>query len=347
MEACFLPLTRKHATRYCKAMRVTRKRLAVSCATLLLLAVAGLNGLAWSQSHAMLHYADGGTRTLKPEALTPLQKALILITGTRVPRPHSTRTPADYQLPFERLHFPASPEIELGAWYCPVPTDSPLLVILFHGYAQDKASLLPEAAALHSLGIPSLLVDFRGSGDSSASHATIGFEESEDVAAACRYARSHYPRSRLVLYGQSMGAAAILRAIARCDVKPDAIVLEAVFDTLLQTVENRFHAMKVPAFPNAHLMVLWGGWQFGFNGFALRPVDDARAVRCPALFFHGSGDPRARPEEAERVRLAIPGRTSRILYPSAGHDDTAVASPDLWRRSLRTFFEDAFERHAP
>jgi pimeloyl-ACP methyl ester carboxylesterase len=291
----------------------------------------------------MLHYADGGDRTRKPEELSVLRKAVVMLTGTRVPRPHSSKTPADFLLPFETLDLPtgaAGPH--LGAWYCPVPTNSPFLVLLFHGYAMDKASMLPEAAAFHALGIPSLLADFRGSGDSSASHVTIGFEESEDVAAVVRFARARFPGAKLVLYGQSMGAAAILRAVARHEVKPEAIVLEAVFDTLLHTVQNRFDAMKLPSFPAAPLLVFWGGFQFGFDGFDLSPLADARSVRCPALFLHGSGDPRARPSEADRVRAAVPGGASMVIFPSTVHDDTAIRHPVEWRKTLQAFFGSAF-----
>lgn len=328
-------------------MTVLRKRLLRRVLGLFLLAVIGLNALAWIQVRAMLRYADGGTGTRKPEALSPLQKALVLFTGTRVPRPHGAETPADYGLPFERLTLSVPGGVRLGAWFCPAPATGSVVVLLFHGYAQDKTSLLPEAAALQAVGLSTLLVDFRGSGDSSASHATIGFEEGEDVAAAFRYARTRFPRTTLVLYGHSMGAAAILRAVAaHADVRPDGIVLEAVFDTLLHTVENRFHAMKIPSFPNAQLLVLWGGVQFGFNGFTLNPVDYARAVDCPTLFFHGTGDPRATRREAERVRDAIPHRSATfVTFPSSTHDDIAFHHRALWQRNLDTFIQNLPPTH--
>jgi hypothetical protein len=42
----------------------------------------------------------------------------------------------------------------------------------------------------------------------------------------------------------------------------------------------------------AELLVFWGGRQFGFNGFAHNPIRYAQALRCPALFQHGSKDNR-------------------------------------------------------
>jgi pimeloyl-ACP methyl ester carboxylesterase len=320
-------------------MPLPRKRLFAWLAVLLTAGFAALNILAWNHAWAMLHYANGGSRTVKPESQTPLQKVRTLLTGVNVPRPHSPKTPADVPLAFERIRIPAPGGIQLGAWHCP-GSNTQALVLLFHGWSMDKASLLPEAAAFHSLGYPCLLVDFRGSGESSCSHTTIGVEEGADVAAAVRYARARFPGVRLVLFGQSMGAAAILRAIQAEGVAPDAIILEAVFDSMLQTARNRFSAMGVPSFPNAELLVFWGGQQFGFNAFRHNPADYARSVACPALFLHGTGDPRATPEESGRVRSAIPHRSTYfVTFPSTSHDDTAIAHPDLWRKTMVQFLE--------
>jgi len=129
----------------------------------------------------------------------------------------------------------------------------------------------------------------------------VAATEAEDVAAAVRHAQEHLSYSKLILYGQSMGAAAVLRAVHNCGARPDAIIVEAVFDKMLNTVGHRFGAMGLPAFPGAQLLVFWGGIQAGFNGFAHNPVDYAAGVRCPILFLHGDDDPRARLEEARRV----------------------------------------------
>ena len=111
------------------------------------------------------------------------------------------------------------------------------------------------------------------------------------------------------IYGYTRrGAAAILRAVSKNNITPDAVILEAVFDTMLGTVRNRFASMNVPSFPSAQLLVFWGGRQWGFNGFRHNPVDDAAALHCPALFMHGFDDPRATCAEGRRVFDALPPR---------------------------------------
>ena len=234
----------------------------------------------------------------------------------------------------------------MGAWYCPGATPGPL-VILFHGYAGEKTGTLHEARAFLEMGLSVLLVDFRGSGDSSESYTTLGFREAEDVACAVRYAHDHLPHSQVILYGQSMGAAAILRAVHACGVQPDAIIVEAVFDRMLSTVRNRFRIMGVPSFPSAELLVFWGGRQAGFDGFSLNPSEYAASVRCPILFLHGAADPRARPEEARRVFAAVPARKRFKEFPGIGHEASVARFPNEWKETVGQFLRDADRQISP
>jgi len=304
-----------------------------------------LNLLAYRHAYAMMHFTAGNPRTREPETLALGQKIWILLRGVNIPRPHTIASPLDLGPATKSLRLDSANGIVLGAWYCAAPGQTPL-VILFHGYSSEKSGTLPEAKAFLEMGLSVLLVDFRGSGDSSESYTTIGFDEAEDVAAAVHYARAHLPHRQVIVYGQSMGAAAILRAVHSCGVQPDAIIVEAVFDKMLNTVRHRFEAMRVPSFPSAELLVFWGGRQFGFNGFGHNPVDYATAVRCPILFLHGSADPRAHAEEARRVFAAVPARKHFKEFPGIGHEAPVIRCPDEWKKVVSQFVREAENRAA-
>lgn len=305
---------------------------------LLLAGFAALNVLAYRHARAMLQYAPpGGHRTGKPESLAPLAKLRVLLVGVTVPRPGDDRPAAALAPDARALTFPVPGDITLSAWHADSGARAPL-VIFFHGYSTEKTRLLREAREIHALGASVLLVDFRGSGGSSESYATFGMLEAEDVAAAVRFAQAHLPHAALILYGQSMGSAAILRAVCEFGVAPDAVVLESVFDTLLGAIRNRFDAMGVPAFPAAELLTFWGGRQFGFNGFAHNPVDYAKSLHCPALFLHGADDPRATLAEGRRVFEAAPGPRKRfVVFDGVGHDSYAARHPEQWQTTVRAF----------
>ena len=303
---------------------------------LILAGFAALNWLAYRHARAMLRYAPGGARTEKPEGLSSLAKFRVLLSGVNLPRPGDERPPS-VLAPNASAHAIDAPGgIQLSAWHAQRRPAAPL-VIFFHGYGTDKTRLLREARQIYAMGASVMLVDFRGSGGSSKNYATLGALEAEDVAAAAQYARGHLPHSALVLYGQSMGSAAILRAIHAHGVRPDGVILESVFDSMLGTVRNRFDAMGVPSFPAAELLVFWGGRQFGFNGFAHNPADYARSLECTALFLHGADDPRARLAEGRRVFDAAPGPKRLVAFDDVGHESCAARHPEQWRAAVRAF----------
>jgi hypothetical protein len=309
----------------------------------LLVLVAGavmLNVLAYNHARAMTHFVVGGRRTVEPERLSPLAKCRVLLAGVRLPRPETEHVPTDLGPDCGRPMIEGREGTLLSAWCVDRGATTPL-VILFHGYAAEKSLLLPEARALLDLGASVLLVDFQGSGGSSGSTTTIGFREADDVAAVTRYARDRWPDRAVILFGQSMGAVAILRAVQTHGVRPDGVVLEAVFDTMLHTVRNRFDAMHVPSFPSAELLVFWGGRQWGFAGFAHNPLDYASALRCPALFLHGTDDPRARPVEGRRVFAAATCPKTFVEFEGVAHRSYVVEHPSKWRATLGAFLAES------
>ncbi len=302
----------------------------------LLVGIVALNGVAWMQAWAMTHYASAGERTPKPEDLSLLGKVETIFTGVTVTRPSNGSTPADVGLSYTTRTFSANNGGTLEAWYVPADA-SRAIVLMFPGYAESKDSLLSEASALHDMGYAALLVDFRGAGGSSGSDTTLGVHESEDVAEATQYAKAQWPDQRIVLYGVSMGAAAILRAVAVEGVKPDAAILESPFDSLLSTVGNRFNAMGIPAFPASELLVFWGSVQQGSNGFANNPVDFAHSVQCPTLLLHGDEDPRVTVQQNQSIYNALGGSKQQVEFQGAGHVSLLASSPQLWKDSVERF----------
>jgi hypothetical protein len=239
-------------------------------------------------------------------------------------------------LPFATISLPSRDGATLEAWRIPSGGRTPV-VLAFHGYAASKASLLPPARAFHELGHDTLLVDFYGSGGSSGNGTSLGYREAADVATALRYARAEWPDRKVVLYGFSMGTAAILRAVAVENARPDAIILEATFDALRDTAKNRFRSMGLPATPFAELLLFWGGVLWGFDLFDHNPADYARSVRCPTLILHGEKDLRTTPEQAKRVVEAIGQEGRFVIYTGVPHVLIVEARPTEWKRDVAEF----------
>lgn len=311
---------------------------------LLTVVVLLLNVSAFLHAYAMTHYVQGGQRTDKPEALSPLEKAKVLLVGVRIPRPVCDASPSDIGLEHEVHRLVAVDGTECEGWSI-AAHDSKGLCLLFPGYAEAKSGLLDEARVLCESGYDCFLVDFRGCGNSSGSSTAVGYLEAAEVAAAVGYARQNLSADGpLFLYGRSMGSAAVLRAIAELDVDVDGIILESPFDRLLSTVENRFAAMGLPAFPSARLLIFWGGVQRGFWAFSHNPADYAKQVRCPVLLLYGTADPRVTLDQVQSVFNNLGGEKRLMPIAGAGHESLLNAAPQLWEEGMARFLQEHARR---
>jgi len=129
----------------------------------------------------------------------------------------------------------------------------------------------------------------------------------------------------------------VLRAVALHGVRADAIIIESVFDKLLNAAKSRFHARGLPATPSAELLIFWGSVQRGFNFFAHNPVDYARAVDCPTLILHGGSDRRAPPAQAHAIARAMGSHARLIVYDGVSHRAMVDARRSEWRRDVGEF----------
>jgi alpha-beta hydrolase superfamily lysophospholipase len=326
-----MPTSSRHPT-----TRAPRRR--AGClrrlAFLALVGFVALNGLAWIQARAATHFVPDG-QPLEQLLTLPLPARLwTLASGVKIPRPRNRQTPHDHNLPYETRQISLPNGEALEGWFVPHP-QSRGVIVMFTGYAGVKDGLLTPAATVFQLGWSSFLVDFRGAGGSSGNDTTLGMREAEDVAAAFAYAGEIWPGQPIVLYGVSMGSAAILRAVAVEGVRPAGLILEGSFDRLLTTTRHRFHAVGAPASPAAELLLFWGSVQLGYNGFGHNPADYAASVECPTLLMHGEHDAWVTPAETRAIFERLRGPRQIVQIPGVGHEMPFVYhEPGLWRESV-------------
>ncbi|MEP0910261.1 alpha/beta fold hydrolase [Leptolyngbya sp. GB1-A1] len=294
--------------------RKSRKRLL----QVLLVVFFALNVLSYAGAYALTHYNPPGQW------------------GLGRPRPTSSKLPLDVGLEFVKQRISINPTEWLETWFIPAQGSmSRGTVLLFPGNGGSKAKqLLAPAEVFHELGYDALLVDFRGVGSSSGNTTTIGVREAKDVALTLSYAqRSNFKRP-FVLYGVSMGSAAILRAVAREQVNPDAVILELPFARLLDAVRSRLRAVRLPPFPIAEMLVFWGSIQHRFNGFTHDPVTYATQVKCPAVLLHGKLDKWTTLEEVDQIFQNLNGSKQLVIFPNTGHTLLVTVDKQLWKQGV-------------
>jgi alpha-beta hydrolase superfamily lysophospholipase len=326
---------------------MSRRRILVGLA-FLAAGFATLNVVACNHARAFLSFAPDGEKSPRPERLSLAEKLKVLVMGVSNPRPRNRKTPADLRLEFEQHRIPVGAQVRLAAWLIRSP-ESRTLAILFHGYSGSKDSLLDHAQAFRDLGVSTLLVDFRGSGGSSESYTTVGYVEAEDVEASYAHAtrRLGWRAGDVVVFGASMGAAAVMRAQATGRIDPRALIVEVVFDRLLTTVRRRFDLMGVPSWPSAEILLFWGGRLVELDPWNHNPVDYARAIRAPTLVLHAEKDPRATLEQGRAVYEALAGPKRFVVFAGAEHESLVKAHPGRWMSEVGAFVRGAMRTAAP
>jgi len=273
-----------------------------------------MNIVTFFHAYKFTHFADSNHPKTKPENLSSLQKAGILLFGIDNPKPVNTLIPSQK---YSTLHLNSNVTIE--CWSIKVP-ESKGTVILFHGYGGDKSQLIYRSDEFIKMGYNTLLVDFMGSGGSGGNQTTIGYREAEEVKTCFDYLTKQGEKN-IFLFGTSMGAVAILKAIDDYKIDPTAIILECPFGTMYKTVCARFSAMGVPTVPLAGMLMFWGWLQNGFWAFAHNPETYSKTVSCPALLLYGEQDKRVSREEIDTIYNNLKGYKELKTYPLAGHEN--------------------------
>jgi uncharacterized protein len=291
----------------------------------------GANFVAYQHAYKFTHFTGDAARTRDPKELSVFAKIGLLFTGIDNPRPQNKTLPTQ---PYKVMKVQST--TTLDCWQIDTP-GAKGTVVMFHGYAGEKSSLLTRADVFIHEGYNVFMVDFMGSGSSEGDKTSVGFTEAEQVIDCFNYIQSQGGK-RILLFGTSMGAAAVLKALKDDpSIAPAGIILECPFGSLYRTVAARFRLMGVPAFPMAGLLCFWGGVQNGYWAFEHNPIGYASAVKCPTLLLFGEQDDRVSREETDALFVNLKGPKILKAYPQEGHNVFSDANRQTWIADVTGF----------
>lgn len=268
------------------------------------------------------------------------QKTWRLFTGPKFPKSAIYEKPS---FPFETINLTTKNGTKIEAWYGKADSVSAGTVILFHGLSQNKAAKLSEAYEFRYQGYNVMMVDFRSHGNSEGNKTTIGFRESEEVKLAYDYAIKNSGQ-HIFLWGTSMGAVAIAKAIADYDIKPAGVILEMPFASLQSHLRARVRSNGFSGFPEkpfAFLVTCWTGIERGYNPFKFKTDKYAAKINCPVLMQWGAKDNTVLKYETDRVFNAIASMNKKlVIYENADHESFLQNDPLKWRNEVEKFLAD-------
>lgn len=280
-------------------------------------------------------YNHGEINVKKPAEKSGWDKTKEILFGINAVKQKNTIAPDSS---FQTIYLKTKDSLKLEAWY--IKADSAVgTVCLFHGHGGTKSGVFKESEEFRKMRYNTLLLDFRAHGNSQGNTTTIGYDETEDVKLAYDYIKT-IGEKNIVLWGISMGASTITKAIKDYRLQPKKVILEMPFGTIEDAVEGRLKLMRLPPQPIATLLTFWGGTEHGFWAFGMKPQEYVKSISCPVLLQWGKSDPRVTRAEEDILFNNIPGSDKKfVVYETAGHESLCKKEPEKWRTEVAAFLK--------
>ncbi|WP_043770806.1 alpha/beta hydrolase [Algiphilus aromaticivorans] len=258
--------------------------------------------------------------------LYAFQERLIFLPGT--PGCDLRATPADAGLAYEDVAITTTDGERLRGWFVPAEDDAAPVLLHFHGNAGNIGDRIDLLQLFHELGLATLIVDYRGYGQSTGRPSEEGTYR--DAMAAWRHLvdeRGIHPE-RILLHGQSLGGA--VAAWLATEVAPAGLILDSTFTSVPAIAAEIY-----PWLPTRRLA------RIDYDTLSRVPQIDA-----PTLVLHSRDDDIIGFHHGQRLAEAA---NTELVALSGGHNEAIALSRQRYRSALHDFVAtlDASPRTAP
>lgn len=216
------------------------------------------------------------------------------------------------------------------------PEFSGRMVIISHGYTDNRFGALKYAKNYLELGYDIIVYDLRGHGANEPAFCTYSIREGKDLAALIRDTRARYPGLKVLgLHGESLGAAS---TVACLKYGPDVTfaVADCAFSEITSVLKGGLRSMHIPA-AMLQVVSVCARLRYGYSFAEMKPIDSLKDNHLPILFIHGAEDKFILPSHSEALcRAAGDGCTLRLI-PGAGHAESVLRQPEMYREFVTEF----------
>ena len=222
---------------------------------------------------------------------------------------------------------------QLAGWHRPGENQCGV-VLITHGRGSNKADMIPRARIFNEAGLSVAMFDFRGHGESGGEKIEFGYSEADDVRAVVTQLESLYPGRKIGAVGSSLGAVALTYS----GIKAEALVLEAMYATLFETVVYRT-PFKLLRELQAHLLLLQVPLRLGYSAGDVRPEDGVKRIWAPTMVLAGTRDQYVDRDQTQRIYDNLPGLKKLVWLEGAKHQDLRKFAPDKYKAEVVPFLK--------
>jgi len=260
-------------------------------------------------------------------------QSLNLITQPMAGRSLPVDTPAKYALPYKDVTVTTRDGLKLVGWY--IPPKNGALVILQHGYKNNRSEMLNEADMLYRHGYGLLISSVRAHDYSEGERITFGIEEMKDLDAWYQFVLtcSEVDPEKIGILGNSYGGMLAIDYAAQ-NKKIKAVATNSAFSSLNDTVETSIRFFTgLPPFPFAPLILFWGEQEAGFKASEIDATVWIKAISPrPVFLMQGGAD------------TIISTNSGQKLFDAAGEPKELWYDADVPHAQFDTLRAQEFEK---
>jgi esterase/lipase len=225
---------------------------------------------------------------------------------------------------------------ELSGWYLEGEKELGG-ILLMHGIRANRLQMVNRAKFLNEAGYSVLLFDSQGHGESAGEKVTFGYLESKDAEVAFDYLESRLENKSIGVIGISLGGAAAL--LGTVGERTDALILESVYPTIDEAVENRIATRVGPLNKILTPMLLWQTkLRLGFFPSELAPIKNLENVKGGVFIISGENDLYTTVEETQTLFDEAVNPKKIWLVEGAGHVNLDEIEPIKYKEQVLDFF---------
>ncbi len=234
-----------------------------------------------------------------------------------MPSRELTATPRQIGLAYESVEFTTADGVKLHGWFVPAAEPRGTL-LFFHGNAGNISHRLDSLRIFHDLGLGTLILDYRGYGQSEGTPSEEGTYLDAEAALGYLQKQRGVAAEGVIVFGRSLGAAIAAHLASRHQVR--ALILESAFTSVPEMAATLY-----PFLPTRWLV-----------RFSYATKDYVGERSCPLLVIH-SRDDEIVPFEQGQALFAAANPPKRFLELRGGHNDGFLASRRAYVKALDEF----------
>lgn len=218
-----------------------------------------------------------------------------------------------------------------------------LWALVLHGYTGWKEEMYPFACWYYEEGYQVVVPDLRCQGESDGDFIGMGWTDHYDCTLWIDYILSKDADARIVIHGQSMGAATALMMTGEETLSDHVVAVvsdSAYTDAYSMFGDKVTEWFYLPAFPlvdSARLVLLLRG---GYDLLDASAINAVAKSSTPTLFIHGTSDAMISVQMSRDLYDAATCPKELLIVESAGHAQTQDKDPDAYYGAIREFLQN-------